>query len=370
MKVETLIFAYLAICGAMIVFNIVCIFVFRRRDKKLKIRSAHFTEEIEKQIAVIDQGWIVDAQHCAMLRKKLTKVNHLMAFDETLEGMYQTRPDAVKQYLRGISSVFVFLTLEYRKKNTLKVAYFPYIIKKYQVFRGYDISIVADMMVELVREPSLPCRENALHALYSMGNGDSVIKALRIIDESEYYHNSKLLTDGLLTFQGNKERLAQLLWQFYEVCSVSMKVTILNFFRFYSGDYCEKILAIMTEPNLNPEICYSCIRYFGKYHYEKAYPFLMEYAQYDREDLWEYAAIAVFALANYPGVQTIDLLKDCVRSRYWYVRYNASLSLQQLGMEYDELIDIFEGTDRYASEILRYRLDQRLMEKKSQEVRT
>ena len=39
MKVEILIYAYLAVCAAMIIFNIVCIFVFRKKDKNIEKRS-------------------------------------------------------------------------------------------------------------------------------------------------------------------------------------------------------------------------------------------------------------------------------------------------------------------------------------------
>ena len=367
MKVETLIFAYLAICGAMIIFNIVCIFVFRRRDKNLELRSDKFTKAVEAQIKELAEGNLVEKDHRDMLAKKLRKVNHLMAFDETLDGMYRDKPEAVKLYIESISPVFVYLTLEYHKKNTLKATYFPYIIKKYKVFHNYDITIVSDVMLELVKDSSLYCRENALQALYSIGDCDSIIKALDIIDKGEHFHNSKLLADGLLTFDGNKERLTERLWQFFDGCSVEMKVTILNYFRFSSGEHCEKVLHVMTESNQNDEVCYSCVRYFGRYYYAPAYPYLLIYTEYDKEERWEYAAIAAFALANYPGEKTVDVLKQQIRSSNWHVRYNASQSLRALGLDYEELIDVFEGTDRYAGEILRYRLDQRRMEQAAKE---
>ena len=48
MYVETLIYAYLAICMAMILFNCACIFIFRRRDRVLRRHSVRLAEEIDR----------------------------------------------------------------------------------------------------------------------------------------------------------------------------------------------------------------------------------------------------------------------------------------------------------------------------------
>ncbi|MEE1048867.1 MAG: hypothetical protein U0M60_15800, partial [Clostridia bacterium] len=84
MKVEILIYAYLAVCAAMIIFNIVCIFVFRKKDKNIEKRSIDFTDSIEEQLSKDT----IDEAHRKFLRKKLKKINHMMAFDETLEKLY------------------------------------------------------------------------------------------------------------------------------------------------------------------------------------------------------------------------------------------------------------------------------------------
>ena len=53
------------------------------------------------------------------------------------------------------------------------------------------------------------------------------------------------------------------------------------------------------------------------------------------------------------------MLKANLYHRNWYIRYNASQSLVDLGLTYLDLIDIVEGEDRFASEILRYRFHMR-----------
>ena len=62
--------------------------------------------------------------------------------------------------------------------------------------------------------------------------------------------------------------------------------------------------------------------------------------------------------------QTEEFLKDLLCDRNWYVRYNAADSLERLGVKYEEMIDVFEGGDRYASEMLRYRFDRKKLKEK------
>ncbi len=87
MKIELLIYAYLAICTAMILFNCACLFVFRRRDHLLQQRSTRLTNEITGQIRLLQRGGTVAQEHLDLLRKKLCWIGNLMAFDETLETL-------------------------------------------------------------------------------------------------------------------------------------------------------------------------------------------------------------------------------------------------------------------------------------------
>ena len=115
MKVEILIYAYLAVCAAMIIFNIVCIFVFRKKDKNIEKRSIDFTDSIEEQFSKDT----IDEAHRKFLRKKLKKINHMMAFDETLEKLYVQNPEQVQNYIMKLSSVFVFLTFATENNVTM-----------------------------------------------------------------------------------------------------------------------------------------------------------------------------------------------------------------------------------------------------------
>ena len=360
MKAEVLIYAYLAVCVAMICFNIACIFVFHMKDKRLNHDSRRFIKIVRQ---VIEDGTVTE-RHCKYLSKKLKKIKNLMAFDKTLEELFAQDSNQIKDYIRQLSSVFTYLTLEYKKKSKIQAAYFPYIIHKYKVFQGQPISIVMDTILELVRSPSLYVRENALQAIYSIGSPECTMNALWILNESTYYHHPKMITDGLLNFSGDTEQLGKRLWDNFDRFSNRMQRVIVDYFRFSSPDHQERILELLTSHGVDDEIAYSCIRYLGKYAYPPAYPVLTDIVEKYQHDQWIYTSITASALSGYPGDRTVAILKELLHSPNWHVRFNASQSLMALGLYYTDMIDVFEGRDRYAGEIMRYRFDQKNMKEK------
>lgn len=357
MKVEILIYIYLTVCMAMICFNIVCAFVFIYRDRRIERYSKTFVEKIREQV---ERGE-VDEAHKKYLSKMLRRIGNLMAFDQTVDQLVLQNPEGIARYLEALAPVFVSLTREYRKKNKMKAAYFPYIIQKHRIDYGQDARVITTAMLELVRDENLYCRENALQALYAIGDVGSVVEALNILDASENGHHPKLIVDGLLRFSGDREALWSAFWRQFPRYSTTMKVALLDYFRFCTGTQCVQMLRLLISPDSDDEIRFSCIRYFGKYHYEPAFPYLLDFAEARSGRQWEYAAIAATALANYPGPRTVEVLRELLYSKDWYVRYNASQSLERLGQAYTDLIEVFEDKDRYAGEMMRYRLDQKKM---------
>ena len=53
-------------------------------------------------------------------------------------------------------------------------------------------------------------------------------------------------------------------------------------------------------------------------------------------------------------------MKHAIHSRNWKVRVKASESLAYLNVQYIELAEIYNGTDRVAREILQYKVKKRL----------
>lgn len=359
MSVERMIGFYLFVCAAMIVFNIVTAIVLKRRDKKTVRVSEQFSYRVGLQLEKVKNGGHCDAAHRAYLRKKLKRTGNMIAFDRMLESVYAADPETVKKYLWELDSVFIFLCAHYSGKDRIEAAYFPYIVKKYRLIAFRTLPTITEAMLSLLDEPSIYCRENAMQALYTGGDSECILRALQRIDRSGLFYHGKLISDGLLNFAGSAKELADKLVARFDTFSTDMKLVLLNYIRFALPDYCAFAYGLLRDETQKDEIRYSAIRYLGKYRYDEAYGLLCALASDRTPDRWQYTAIASSALAIYPGAETAALLKENLCSPNWYIRLNSAESLERMGMTYTQLADVLDGNDRYAAEILRYRLQRR-----------
>ncbi len=362
MKVEIMIYAYIAICVSMILYNIVYVFILRHREKALSSNSLKLEKIICDEIEKIRSGEGVSKAHKDFLCKKLDRTAGITAFDKALEKVYENDPESAQKYLYDTFSVFEYLTHRYISKDTLKIAYFPYILHKYNILKHYDSEKVLDTLLGLLRSVNVYCRENTLKALYSMQRPDVVVAALKIIDKNLSFHHSKLICDGLLSYKGDKENLKEMLFENFNAYSVDMQLNILNYFRFGNVRSDNEMLALLTNEKANCELRFSAIRYFEKFPIKEAEDVIHALAENREGRTWEYQAIASSALKSYPGDVTFRILVENLSSSNWHIRQNSAISLEKLGYTYQDLISVFDGDDRYAREIMRYRLDRRCAE--------
>ena len=148
MKIEILVYAYLAVCLAMIGFNIVCIFLFSRNDRETEQSRLYYINLIKEQFGKA----VIDEQHRMLILKRLVHVREMTAFDKSLEILSKEYPAEVQAYLRGLKSVFVALANRYSRRNEIQMAYFPYIIARYKLFYGEDLPQINRIMVDLLEE--------------------------------------------------------------------------------------------------------------------------------------------------------------------------------------------------------------------------
>ncbi len=359
MKIELMIYVYIAICISMIVYNIIYVFILKYREKALAANSEKFEKIICSEIAQMKDGVGVSEKHKAFLCKRLDRTAGITAFDKALEKIYHNEPEAVEKYIVDTFSVFEYLTHRYISKDTLKIAYFPYILHKYNILKHYESERLTDALLNLLRSFNIYCRENTLKALYNMQNPDVVAKSLRIIDQNLSFHHPKLICDGLMFYKGDKEVLKEKLFKSFHMFSVQMQVNILNYFRFGNVKCDREMLALLKNEKVDNEIRYSAIRYFEKFPSEEAKPTILNLAENSEGRTWEYQAIATSALKSYPGDVTFRILVKNLSNTNWHVRQNSAISCEKLGYTYQDLINVFDGNDRYAREIMRYRLDRR-----------
>lgn len=364
MRIEVILYIYGAVCASMIVFNVVYNLVLKTSQPRLDKRVHDMEERVGEQLERIRRGEPVEEAHLERLGRKLSRVKNLMAFDRVLSPIAQDGYDSDgRQYLIQIQPVILYLAVLYQKRENIQAAYFSHILSRYMLQSHMPIQALQDVLLGYVQKDNLYCRVNALQALFSFGNTEKIMTALRLQDRGDIFLHEKILTEGLLSATGDYRELIGRLWQERKTFSLRTQLAILNYIRFKSGGYTQEMMAVMKDPREDKELRLSAIRYFGRYRYEPALDALLAFARETDPDKWEYATVSASSLARYPEQRVIDTLKQILSSSNWYVRYAAAASLDALEVEYEDLTDILVGSDRYAREMMMYRLESRKMQK-------
>lgn len=360
MHVEVLLYIYGAVCVSMIVFNIACAMLFRNRDDRTYRRSRAVEKKVREQFDRLEAGGAVEERHLRYLDRILPRTWGLMAFDACLERLREEQPEETDAYLRAIDPGLLRLAKSYLKKEAVQSAYFVFILSKYADGRWTESEALMDVLRAFLKKDNLYCKQNAMRALYRLGNEAQVLEGICILDEGHGFFHGKILSDGLLTFAGDSDSLIALLWQALDSFSVPTQVALLNYIRFQSGAYQREMLDILNDDRQDSELRYAAIRYLGKYPYPAARPALLFHCADTASIDWQYSALSASALAGYPGEDTMNALKKALTSQNWYIRRNASASLDALGADAEDLAEILNGEDRYAREMMAYRLAHRL----------
>lgn len=356
-KPEVLLYIYLAGCGSVLLFNIVYIFLDRYRGKREDKRSLRIEKQITEQVERLKGGQEVEAAHYRSVLKDFRNLNRLETFERSVTQVIQYEPlEYVQAYLQSLRGIFIQSIPVFSRKDGIAKGYFAYLVEQFRIDSGQkEMDGLMEFLTEIAIEEGEIVRENALRALYTMGNADAILNVWQKMNENRIFHSSKLLADGLAMFTGDKKKLARLLWSHRTEFSEELVLPVMQFIRFFVGGFEEEYCQILKSQDEGKELLLEIIRYFKKYRYEPVKEILIRYLEYMEFVDWEYAAIAAMSLASYPGEDTVRWLKKGLTSHNWYVRLNSAEALV-LGLKLSdmELADVYNGPDRYAREILLY----------------
>lgn len=365
MRIEFMLYFYGAVCISMLAFNVAYAVLLRSGESRLTRRTRRLTAAVEEQLGRLDQGLPVDSRHLSALRRKLRRVNNLTAFDRTLRPLVLQRGDdpSLQAYLIQLQPCILYLALVYRKRETTQTAYFSYFLSRYMLQQHMPVQSLQDVLLSYMARENLYCRVNALQALCSFGNAQHVMEALHLQDRGSVFLHEKILTETLLTYTGDHGVLISMIWDALDTFSPHTQLALLNYIRFRSGSYPREMFALMEAPGQDKEVRLSAIRYFGRYHYAPALEPLLAFAADQDPSRWEYATVSASSLARYPGEQTVEALKQALHSGNWYIRCAAAASLEAQQVDYADLMDIVNGDDRYAREIMTYQRESHRIQK-------
>ena len=370
MGAEVLLYGYGIVCLSMLVFNVLYGLHLRSDDRRMNTKTEVIRRRVTEQLERLQENpsgpaQTVQASHLAWMRRYLSRINYLLAFDGLMDEL-DSQAAAYQSYMRQLQPVFLYLATVYWKRESTQAAYFCYFLARHKLRRHMELDQIQQVMLSYLKKDSLYCKINAWKALCSFGSPSILVKALQELgagDTSQLHE--KVITEALLTYTGDPRDLIEVLWSQLESFSIPIQRAVLDYIRFQSGDYRERMLGILRDERRDKELRLSAVRYFGRYPDPSARPLLLGFLQDSDPTHWEYSAISASSLAGHDGQDVVDALLRAMNSSNWYIRSNAASSLEAHGLSYEQMFQVLSGGDRYAREMLAYRLKAKRLQKEA-----
>ncbi len=356
LSIENIIYFYLFICLALLVFNVLYIFRSQSRNKAQARKGQLWEKELLYELTLLEQGKGLSDRQRKRMVNQLSDINELIACNETLSRISQKEPRQIRTYFLMTREAWQQLAVIYSKKSAMERAFFAYMIATYHPPQQRGSNMLVEIFLTYLDNSTVFCRENVLHALYTLGSVQGVEHALQILNDRNWYHYPRLLSDGMLAFKGDREALVRRLWRHHQQWAEFLLVATVQLAAGLSADFTAEFFSCLQKESLPLEVRFALIRYFQRHPYEPAQKLLLHYLTTSEGEESGLAIAAAAAMASYPGESSRNALKKALHSKNWYVRRNAALSLVSLGLSEQEQREIETTGDRYASEMLAYAL--------------
>lgn len=354
--VTRIIFLYIFICVALLIYDLSYILFSNHNKNKHQRRIRIWKKELRNILSYMEQGYSFEEDHKTKLKRKLVRIRELMAYNEAIKAVF-TDKENLEQYFWSFREEFGYLATLYKKRESMDRAFISFLLSEYYANASYAKNELGEVLLTYLDDSTVYCRENVLQGLYSIGNIGAVENAFSMFNEMEWYHYPRLISDGLLSFSGNKIELVWRLWKHLGEWNEGLIVAVIQFASSVSDVFAQEFLLVLEDENTHLEIRYELLRYFQRWYYEPAGEFLIKCILSDEIDKVGLAIVASNVIGFYPGNETIEALKKAVLSQDWYVMRNAASSLVTLGITLTEVDEVKESGNLDAVDMLEYMIE-------------
>lgn len=353
-KIENVIYFYSLISISLIIYNIIYIYTRNKEGKKHNYLVNKYKNEYEANISILKEKKFINKKYYKKLIKELRRINNLLAFSDAMQQKQYTEDFEV--YKNFMYDIFLDLYVFYSKKIDMEKTLFVYIIGILKIEK-HNNRILDKRIIGFLEKSSVYLVENTLKTFIILGHKESLIQSLNILNLNKIYHNEKLISDGLLEYNGDKLELSKELWNYRDVWMTSYIVAIIKFIKLMKYDFREEFYNELIKQDLDVEVQLELIRYFGKVKYDKVLDYLLNIMESDENKNTNLHIITAITLSSYSSKKSIEVLKKGMRSSNWYIRNNSCTSFLSLNPSKKDINDILNGNDKYAKEILVYQLE-------------
>lgn len=283
--------------------------------------------------------------------KKIKRPLYLVGFyefvcdlnEEECKKLWNKNENTISQYMKKLN-------------NTIK-AYYAYVIGSIQYLDDETRVKLAELMAVYTQEPSVHLRENSLKALYHLGLSKELSNTFVVLSEKGISHSEKLVSDGLCTFSGEKEKLAEALVDAFDTLHECYQKSTINFlYRENMQAYNDKFSEYLLHGRVSNDVQCSIVRLLGRTKTEEMGHLLADYINdHDETEEWEGMSVAANVLGNYERTDyIINTLLVGLTAKNWYIRMNSAKSLCKVGITKEEIEIVNTGSDVFAKNALLY----------------
>jgi len=275
-RIYIIVAMFMLACISLMFFN----FVIIRYSKSKYILSTNKINKwkhiLHEQMTRTSNKGIYALKHEKLLLKKLSKPENLITYSHALQYLKNQLPQAYNIYTSMNYSAFKKLADIYSRKPSIERACYADFICNFPQVAGKIYTPLLDTLVSHIDNSHIHCRTNILRALCSIGNVQGISNALQLINDKILFMHSEILTNELSNFKGNKQALANCLWNESRSWNNNTMIAVIQFITEFSEHYREAFLPILYNPSVDLEVRIAAARYFEKHIYEPAYPILIE----------------------------------------------------------------------------------------------
>ena len=250
------------------------------------------------------------------------------------------------------------------RADSMEKAYFAFILSSADLSAADDSvrEEYTKLVLGLMRSSSVHCRENALKALYNLGDAKAVASAISTLSEDARPHNEKLLADGMNSFRGDRRALAQALMDRFESYDDKSQSSVISYFAVCGyHDRDDYFRRRFKDADISVDQRCDILRLLTKDPCEENRRMLIdELLTKYRDESWQTAAVSAAGLGSFEyGDDISEALCTAIRSPFWDVRMNCASSLVRLKAPASVTESILNGGDRFAADAMRYAIDRK-----------
>ena len=336
-EIQYLIYIYIALCACMMIFNIIYILYYKSSERFYENENHGISKRINKQFNLLKNNEKVTTSHMKYLYIMLSGTSNLLLFEQCIDKQDKK---LVQKYLDSVQYVFYELASYYQKNDSMKKAYFAYIIGKYEISKNIKDNVVKNNLYMFLDDESVYCRD------YS----------LKEIGETNYYYYPEVILDDLKQYQGDMSQLTKKMWDEFSEFGENIQIAIIKYITEEHLDYSKEFYELLIEVQTNSKIKIELIKYYRENIYQQVKEILIQNLNLTGIENKEIIIESAKVLQKYGDVDTKEALKMLLKRKDWDIRMVASESLILIGASYYELADIYNGEDEIAREILKYKV--------------